>query len=59
MFQECYASHYFAECNETEKTNILISGPAVTQTHNAPYYGAVTEHQGSPGIGNFAGSGIN
>jgi hypothetical protein len=59
MRQTCYASHNFVECYENDKMNILISGHALPQTPNAPYYGAATEHQINPGIGHYAGTCIN
>ena len=53
----CYQN--FVECYENDIMNILISGHALPQTPNAPQYSAVTEHQGNPGIGLYAGSSIN
>ena len=63
-FQKCMrqtwnVSHNFVECYGNNKVDISISGHALLQTPNVPYYGAVSEQQRNPGIGDYAGSGIH
>ena len=59
MRQTCNVSHNFVECYDNDKTSISISGHALPQTSNAPYYSVVTDQQRNPGIGHYAGSGFH
>ena len=59
MRQTCNVNHNFVECYDNNKMNISISGHALPQTSNAPYYIPDTEQQRNPGFGHYAGSSIH
>ena len=59
MHQTCNVSHKFAENYDNNKMDISMSGHALPQTPNAPYYSAVSKKQRNSEIGHCAGSNIH